>query len=173
MKRAGNQKYSLVDVIKLLDDEGSEKEERSSDEDEWDELPDNANDLHSSMDSSSSDDDENSIQQSDKNDPDTGILYISKNKKETWSTVPVRSNTGRNPKCNIVKTPQGLTAFTKKNCNSLASTFNLFFRSKLMDIICKWTNKEGNVVVPNWKLIEKDELQSWLGILILIGVYKS
>lgn len=43
-----------------------------------------------------------------------------------------------------------------------------------MKIIVKWINVEGNTVFGNrWKEIDQNELQKFVGVLILIGAYKS
>ena len=43
-----------------------------------------------------------------------------------------------------------------------------------MDEICKWTNKEGRQSLPGrWKDITVTELKKLIGVLLLIGVYKS
>lgn len=68
----------------------------------------------------------------------------------------------------------GPTRWAERNCNSIEDSFLLFFRSPLMDKLCKWTNKEGNLVYGNaWKKLEVSELKKYLGVLILMGVCKS
>src|ERR1044072_1065451 len=47
-------------------------------------------------------------------------------------------------------------------------------RGPILDEIEKWINSEGkNVFADNWKDIVRDEMFCYLGVLILIGVYRS
>ena len=59
-------------------------------------------------------------------------------------------------------------------CGSLGDCFSLVFRDNLLEEICKWTNKEGQSVFSNnWKDTTAAELRKVIGILLLVGVYKS
>lgn len=49
----------------------------------------------------------------------------------------------------------------------------IYFRKPLLEIIVKWTNEGEIVFGNNWIKIDVQELKKFIGVLILIGVYKS
>ena len=50
----------------------------------------------------------------------------------------------------------------------------LFFRDKLLEKARNWTNAEGLLVYKDeWVAINQSEFDKFLGVVILIGVYKS
>lgn len=53
------------------------------------------------------------------------------------------------------------------------STFNLFFAEDIMQLILHFTNLQGNRSVKDWKDIDEEELQVYMGLLILAGLYRS
>ena len=100
--------------------------------------------------------------------------FISRNKKENWSSTPCTSNTGRTAACNIFHERTGPSRYAKSQCESESDSFKLFFRNTLLDKIRDWTNAEGLLVYKeNWTAIDQSEFDKFLGVVILIGVYKS
>ena len=68
----------------------------------------------------------------------------------------------------------GPSRYAKSQCKSESDSFKLFFRNTLLDKIRDWTNAEGLLVYKeNWTAIDQSELDKFLGVVILIGVYKS
>jgi len=54
------------------------------------------------------------------------------------------------------------------------SSFELFIQKPLVEIICKWTNKEERRVYKDkWNDVTVEELYKVIGLMVLIGVYKS
>lgn len=103
----------------------------------------------------------------------TDIKYISKNKVEIWNSKPA-VQTGRIQNYNILKEKSGPTRFAYREIDTIESSFLLYFRKPLLNIIVKWTNKKGlQVFGQEWKLIDSNKLLRFTGVLILIGVYKS
>lgn len=100
--------------------------------------------------------------------------FTSKNKKEYWSATPYSSNTGRIASCNIFRERAGPTRYARAQCDSVVESFKLFFRRNLVEKVRNWTNIEGLLVYKaNWITISQAEFEKFLGIVILIGVYKS
>ena len=91
-----------------------------------------------------------------------------------WMTWPVEQVTGRRAAENVMHIKPGPTRFATRNVDSPVSAFRLFMRDPLLNEIEKWTNIEGkNVFADKWKNVGRDELLCYLGILILIGVYRA
>ena len=95
-------------------------------------------------------------------------------KAETWQTTPFANNAGRAAAHNVIQQSPGPTRFAKSQCSEVSDTFTLFLRSSLRKIICQWTNHEGAIVHgSSWKPMDDEEFKVFLGVIILIGVYKS
>ena len=89
----------------------------------------------------------------------------------SWSAS---SDDGRTAACNIFRERTGSSRYAKSQCESESYSFKLFFRNTLLDKICDWTNAEGLLVYKeNWTAIDQSEFDKFLGVVILIGVYKS
>ena len=100
--------------------------------------------------------------------------YISKDGNESWECFPVSSSQGRRNQFNVLHQRPGPTRYAIRECTSLSSSFLLFFRQPLLQEICKWSNKEGQrIYKDNWADISIEEIKKFIGLLILIGVYKS
>ena len=50
--------------------------------------------------------------------------FISRNKKENWSSTPCTSNTGRTAACNIFRERTGPSRYTESQCESESDSFN-------------------------------------------------
>ena len=108
----------------------------------------------------------------------SSTCFISRNNKENWSSTPCTSNTGRTAACNIFCERTGPSRYAKSQCELESDSFKLFFRNTstrtLLDKIRDWTNAEGLLVYKeNWAVIYQSEFDKFLGVVILIGVYKS
>ena len=104
----------------------------------------------------------------------TPTNLLSKNKLENWNVHPPTSPAGRTANHNIVTTRPGPTRYARSCCSSVIDSFMLYLRQNLLDTIRKWTNQEGQLVYEDrWKEIEDTEFKKFIGIMILIGVYKS
>ena len=103
----------------------------------------------------------------------SSTCFISRNNKENWSSTPCTSNTGRTAACNNFRERTGPSRYVKSQCESGSDSFKLFFRNTLLDKIRDWTNAEGLLVYKeNCTAIDQSEFDKFLGIVILIGVYK-
>lgn len=123
--------------------------------------------------SESTSDDENSAPAKTVTGNTSPGIYISKSNLE-WSSEQVQLPGGRTASKNIINSTPGPTPFAKRMCDSVESSFLLYFPKPLLENICKWTNKEGATVLKEkWNNVVVKELNVFIGVLILIGVYKS
>lgn len=97
----------------------------------------------------------------------------SKDKTVMWSTE-LPCTIGRPCAENIIRGRVGITYYASTRIASIRDTFDVCFPETLRKIIIKYTNVEGLRVYRNdWKDIDDVSLQSYFGLLILAGVYKS
>ena len=104
--------------------------------------------------------------------PTTVTMLTSKNGKEVWHT-DLTVNGGRRRVSNVLKTAPGPMRYANKQVDTVRSSFELFIRKPLVEIICKWTNEEGRVCKDKWNDVTVEELYKVIGLMVLIGVYKS
>lgn len=98
----------------------------------------------------------------------------SKNKLVSWYADSIRGATGRQPARNIMRVRPGPTRHAARNIDSIESSFNLFMTTTVINIVIKWTNKEGRLVHGNdWKDVDATELKCFVGLLLLAGVFKA
>ena len=84
------------------------------------------------------------------------------------------NNAGRAAAHNVIRQSPGPTRFAKSQSSEISDTFTLFLRSSLRKTVCQWTNHKGAIVYgSSYKPVDDEELKVSLGLVILIGVYKS
>lgn len=162
-----SKRFTATEVIRALTEDAEEEssadenvEESSESEEDYIPTP------NSSEGSDDSDGEEASAEQ---DDSDT---WISRD-KTVWQKHPVIGSSRRTA-ANIMHTSPGPTRYSVRNVDSPLSAFQLFMKDALLQQIQKWTNKEGaRVHGQNWKDVTESELQKFLGLSILSGVYKS
>lgn len=99
-------------------------------------------------------------------------IFLSKDKKIAWSSVPYDAH-GRARADNIIKKTPGPTLFAKARVSDIQSAFELFIPPSIQSILIDMTNKEGKRVFgDNWKVIDKTDLDAYVGLLLLAGVYR-
>ena len=111
------------------------------------------------------------------NDDDDGVtndpVVKPRDGSECWSNKPIASNRSRITAKNILRKKPGPTRFAVRMSSSITDCFTLFFRTSPFQETCKWTNKEGNLVVlGKWRNVTVVEIKKVLGSLGLIGVFK-
>jgi len=101
------------------------------------------------------------------------ISYLSKDKKYKWSeNIP--ENMGRSRAENIISSNLGVTSYAIARVESIESSFNLCFNQEMENIILEFTNVQGQLVFgTKWKAFDRLSLRSYIGLIILAGVYKS
>ena len=82
----------------------------------------------------------------------SSTCFISRNKKENWSSTPCTSNTGRTAACNIFCERTGPSRYAKSQCESESDSFKLFFRNTLLTIFQKYTGQMPKVACIQRKL---------------------
>ena len=96
-------------------------------------------------------------------DQDTSTIFISRNEKENLSATPYTNSIGRTASCNIYHEGPGPFCFAKSQCNSMPDSFRLFFRDKLLEKVCNWTNAERLLVYEDkWAAINQFEFDKFL-----------
>lgn len=87
---------------------------------------------------------------------------------------PTPQTPGRLSKENIMHTTPGPTRFACPHAEDILSAFALFMHDEIRKIITEMTNAEGRRVYgDSWKETDWVELQGYIGLLILSGVYWS
>ncbi|KAJ8403326.1 hypothetical protein AAFF_G00350980 [Aldrovandia affinis] len=100
-------------------------------------------------------------------------LFISKDKKMSWSSIPYETH-GKAQAENIIRMTPGPTRFAISRVQDIKSAFELFIPESIQKILIDMTNMEGRrVFKDNWKMIDKTDLDAYLGLLLLAGVYRS
>jgi len=149
-----------------IPDEDNRQEEQSSDDENSDDEDRYLSSDHNS-DIPGSDDLDN-----DSDKPDE-LVYKCRNSAEKWSTiVPV---TGQTRQQNVVKGKPGPTGFAKQRVASdnPVESFHVFFDNDMFDLVVRFTNLEGGRVKPGWRNVDRNEVQAFIGLVILRGLYKA
>lgn len=90
-----------------------------------------------------------------------------------WSSTPVIPARGRQPLHNIVREMSGPNRDVSERAVSPQSTFMSFITPEIVGIIVKCTNEEGNRVFDIWNETTPNEIYTYLGLIILAGVYRG
>ncbi|XP_038128076.1 piggyBac transposable element-derived protein 4-like [Cyprinodon tularosa] len=97
----------------------------------------------------------------------------SKNGKIIWSLSPLKQQ-GRHSASNIIKMVPGPTRYAVSHVDDIKSSFKLFITPSIKNIVLGMTNLEGKRVYgDSWKDLDVVDLEAYIGLLILAGVYKS
>ncbi|XP_047460931.1 piggyBac transposable element-derived protein 4-like [Mugil cephalus] len=96
--------------------------------------------------------------------------FQSKSGHLLWSPSPQNRVTVEN----IIKMRPGPTRYATSRVNDIKSSFQLFLPVSIEGIILQMTNLKGKRVFGDtWKEIDLVDLQAYIGLLILAGVYRS
>ncbi|KAJ8409884.1 hypothetical protein AAFF_G00209250 [Aldrovandia affinis] len=91
----------------------------------------------------------------------------------SWSSIPYETH-GKAQAENIIRMTPGPTRFAISCVQDIKSAFELFIPESIQKILIDMTNMEGRrVFKDNWKMIDKTDLDAYLGLLLLAGVYRS
>ena len=106
---------------------------------------------------------------SDRTTTDNGSAceYVAKSGRAWKKQPPSSSGTTA---VNVLKQAAGPTADVP-DITSAASAFRAFFDDEIYDIILKHSNEEGRRLSKDWQEITRRDLDAFLGILLLCGVY--
>ncbi|KAM9307728.1 piggyBac transposable element-derived protein 4-like [Gastrophryne carolinensis] len=99
--------------------------------------------------------------------------FKSKSGKISWSSVPPDVH-GRADAANVIKMTPGFTRFAVTRASDIKTCFDLFMPLSIKKAIIAMTNLEGKKVHGNmWNDLHNDDLDAYIGVLLLAGVYKS
>ncbi|KAJ7984140.1 hypothetical protein DPEC_G00364240 [Dallia pectoralis] len=102
-----------------------------------------------------------------------GEIYLSKNGKIAWSSVPCRVRQGSTPGGRH-EAVAGPTAQAAAGACDISSAFSLFITPRVEAIVLEATNREGSRRHGDaWRGMDAVELRAYAGLLILAGVYRS
>ncbi|XP_057192981.1 piggyBac transposable element-derived protein 4-like isoform X1 [Triplophysa rosa] len=101
------------------------------------------------------------------------VNYQSKDGSLIWSPSPIQTAGTLPVECAIKKTP-GPTKFSCSRAEDIKSTFDLFFSESMRKTLITLTNLEAQRVLgKGWKKLDWKDIQGYIGLLILAGVYRS
>lgn len=158
-------RYTVEEALELIfsdvqqdnSDSEEEVEDVSEEEDEEEYNPEH--------DESSSEEEENPEAERE--------TFLSKNGKITWSSAEYDQH-GSHAEQNVMKMKPGPTRYGVSHACDIVSTFYLFITPAIEKIILEMTNLEGvRKYGDSWKKMDETDLQAYLGLLILAGVYRS
>ncbi len=99
--------------------------------------------------------------------------FQSKSGHLLWSSSP-QDRGSRARVENIIKMMPGPTRYATSRVDDIKSSFQLFLPESIEGIILEMTNLEGKRVFEDtWREIDLVDLQAYMGLLILAGVYRS
>ena len=99
--------------------------------------------------------------------------FQSKDEKLIWFSTPP-SDGRRMLTAERETSSHGPTAYARSRISDIKSTFELFLPKHIEQIVLNMTNKEGRRVYGRkWKRMDGVDLQAYVGMLILAGVYRS
>ncbi|XP_065654936.1 piggyBac transposable element-derived protein 3-like [Hydra vulgaris] len=103
----------------------------------------------------------------------TTNVYKCPKSNEIWQKQRL-NNSKKFASQNVMKLKPRLTPYAIRMTNSINDAFQLFFTPKIFKIVLTNSNKEGEIVFKEkWAPISEDELNGFLGLLFLAGVYRS
>lgn len=117
------------------------------------------------------DSDEESTDYEPESDMENQQPLVSKD-GEVWAATPHVG--GRQRKHNIVRERAGPIKSVARSCTDPYGVFSTFITSNMLENIVMCTNAEGERLFYNvWKHIDLYELQTYIGLLLLAGVYRA
>ncbi|KAF0045693.1 hypothetical protein F2P81_002222 [Scophthalmus maximus] len=116
-------------------------------------------------------------EESEEEDPAESEEYFqSKDETLIWSSIPPsdRRRMLTAERAERETSHHGPTTYARSRTDDIKSTFDLFLPKPLEEAVLNMTNKEGRRVYGNkWRKLDRMDLQAYVGILILAGVYRS
>ncbi|XP_041792004.1 piggyBac transposable element-derived protein 4-like [Chelmon rostratus] len=166
MKRS----YNLAQALELIWSPVEEEIDEEEPAEEEEEVSEEENITENDEDYAPTDEEESS----DEEEPaDTENHFQSKNGNVVWSSIPP-TDRRRMLGAERERSPRGPTRYAISRADSIKSTFHLFMSEEIEEVVLQMTNKEGRRVYGDkWDEMDKTQLEGYLGLLILAGVYKS
>ena len=169
MSRNRSRRRTAADIAAMVTMEQSDIEEELSDL-EPDEIEAAIPEARTSSDSSS-DYEDDIEEQSSSNIVGRSLTAPSGQK---WTTQPP-SRRGRVPASNVIRQRPGLTGYAAQRITEdIVSSFNILFDHSMIETLITETNRQGQRKKGDaWNSIDSNEMNAYLGICILRGVYRS
>lgn len=153
-----------LEVIMCEDDPSSSSEDSEADMEEGSEIE--SDQLGSNSDTS----EDSSEDESGGEMEEATREWTSKNGQIVWS--PTNAETFRYVPAATGFIP-GPTHYSAARISDLASSFALLLTDEILQHIVAMTNLHGMRSIADWRDLDVQELQAYLGLLILAGVYRS
>lgn len=167
--RQGVSRIAKVQALQALEEsEDSASEEESNSEEENENDEDNI-DVGDTADQSDTDND------SEKESDESCYATVNSQFRGRDSTLWFRNpnQCGRIQALNVMRSPGGLSAFGRRHSRESAiSNWRLFIDDELLDLIVECTNEKARSEKDDF-VTNRDELVTYIGVGILIGVYKG
>lgn len=158
-------RYNVEEALEVIFSHAQQDNSDSEEEVEDVSEEEDGEEYNPEHDESSSEEEENPEAESE--------TFLSKNGKIIWSSAAYDQH-GRHAEQNIVKMTPGPTRYAVSHAQDIVSTFYLFITPAIEKIILDMTNLEGfRKYGDSWKKMDEIDLQAYLGLLILAGVYRS
>lgn len=120
---------------------------------------------------------ESTDEESEQEDPaEIEEYFQSKDETLIWSSIPPTDERGMltAERAERETSHHGPTAYARSRIDNIKSTFDLFLLKPIEEAVLNMTNKEGRSVYCNkWRKMDRMDLQAYVGMLILAGVYRS
>lgn len=145
---------------------------RSSEEEENDAPDEAVDDISEEEDCTEAEPD---LESEEENSNEEGpVTYTSRNGEILWCSSPPPQTQGRARAEEVLRNTPGPTRYACTRVEDIRSAFELFFTKSIQNILLEITNLEGQRVYGNeWNDIVLEEMQAFVGLLILAGVCKS
>ena len=100
--------------------------------------------------------------------------FVSADGMQWRQSPPVENPHGRQQQHNIIREGSGVSQQCAEQAVTPLGALHCFITLQMMNIIVQCTNEEGNRVFgENWNPTTVGELKTYLGLLILAGVYRG
>ncbi|XP_031735170.1 piggyBac transposable element-derived protein 4-like [Anarrhichthys ocellatus] len=165
-----------MEEVSEVEDCTYDEEEESTDEEESEAEMEEVSEVE---DCNYHDEEEESTDEEESEEEDPAAIeeyFQSKDEKIIWSSIPPsdRRRMLTVERAERETSHHGPTAYARSRIDDIKSTFDLFLPKPIEEVVLNMTNKEGRRVYGNkWRKMDRMDLQAYVGLLILAGVYRS
>lgn len=123
-----------------------------------------------SADSESLRSDEEDSEPESEDDQDTEqVTWISENKNILWHPT---HEVAKHYIAPTIPEP-GPTLYAQARVRCIETAFELFFTKDMLEKIVRMTNLQGQKTASDWRILTVQELQCYIGLLLLAGLFRS
>ena len=113
------------------------------------------------------------VESSDEAEGPAEVTFHSKNGNISLSSSPPEVR-GRLSAEIVIRMTQGPTRYAISRIDNIKSCFDLLLIESIQMILINMTNLEGRrIYKDSWKEVDKTDIQAYVGLFILSGVYRS